>query len=422
MPEPPQKPTTRSNTISALVFLSILALLVTLPWLGRDRGVRAVPYSELVTLIESGKVDKVTVGRTELVGELRGDAKDKQRVRAERLPGLDATKLVELLQQKGVPYAGSMDEPGWWSTFFTWVLPLGLLALWFWSARRGVAGGGGALRFGRSSAKVYDKRGGERVTFADVAGVDEAVGELTRGRRVPQAARSLPRHRRARAARRACSSARPARGKTLLARAVAGEADVPFFSITGSRVRRDVRRRRRGARARSVRAGARAARRASSSSTRSTPSAARAAASAPSPRTTSASRRSTSCSPRWTASIARAAMILMAATNRPEILDPALLRAGRFDRQVIVDRPDLRGREAILRVHARKAQARRRRSTSASIARRTPGHGGRRSGERGQRGGAGGGAAPRARASTTRDFEEAVDRIAARPRSDAAAS
>ncbi|HEX8951161.1 MAG TPA: ATP-dependent metallopeptidase FtsH/Yme1/Tma family protein, partial [Polyangia bacterium] len=175
--DPPTHKPVISNTVAALVFLGMLALLFTLPWFGGNKAARSVPYSELVTMIESDRVEHVTVGRTEIGAELRGDAPKRERVRAERLPGLDPAKLVELLQRKGVKYSGSMDEASFWSALFTWGLPFAILALYFWSARRGAAGG--AMRFGRASAKIYDKRGGERVTFADVAGVDDAVADLT---------------------------------------------------------------------------------------------------------------------------------------------------------------------------------------------------------------------------------------------------
>ena len=188
--------------------------------------------------------------------------------------------------------------------------------------------------------------------------LDEAVEELQEIKEFlaarPASRRSAPRSPRA-----CCCSVRRARAR----RCSPGPSPArPACRSSRSRVRlrRDVRRRRRVPRARPVRAGEDGRARRSSSSTRSTPSAATAAP-ASAAATTSASRRSTSCSSRWTASTRRPGVILIAATNRPDILDPALLRPGRFDRQIVVDRPDLEGRKAILEVHAEGQAARRRR-------------------------------------------------------------
>ena len=405
-PQPqPEKPF-RSNTISALVFLSLVALLFTLPWFGgRDRGTRVVPYSELVTMVDAGRVEHVTVGRTELVAELRGDAPQRQKVRAERLPGLDAQELVELLQAKGVKYSGSMDEPSWWSTFLTWSLPFGLLLLYFWSMRRGAAGG--ALKFGRSSAKIYDKRGGERVTFADVAGVDDAVADLTElvdFLKQPDRYRAIGAH----VPRGVLLVGPPGSGKTLLARAVAGEADVPFYSITGSEFVEMF-----------VGVGAARVRDLFEQARKSAPcivfideidAIGRARGGIGAIATHDEREQTLNQLLAEMDGFDRAAgIVLMAATNRPEILDPALLRAGRFDRQVIVDRPDLRGREAILHVHTRSAKL----APSVDlgvIARRTPGMSGADLANVVNEAAL---AAARRKVAQleTRDFEEAVDRI-----------
>ncbi len=404
-PPPPDKPI-RSNTLSALVFLGILALLFTLPWFGgRERGVRNVPYSELVTMIEADRVEHVVVGRSELVAELRGDAPQRQKVRAERLPGLDAQKLVELLQKKGVTFSGSMDEPSWWATLFTWGLPFAILLWYFWSARRGVAGG--AMRFGRASAKIYDKRGGERVTFADVAGVDDAVADLTElvdFLKQPDRYRAIGAH----VPRGVLLVGPPGSGKTLLARAVAGEADVPFFSITGSEFVEMF-----------VGVGAARVRDLFEQARKSAPcivfideidAIGRTRGGIGAIATHDEREQTLNQLLAEMDGFDRAAgIVLMAATNRPEILDPALLRAGRFDRQVIVDRPDLRGREAILRVHTRTAKV----APSVDlgvIARRTPGMSGADLANVVNEAAL---AAARRHAAQhdTRDFEEAVDRL-----------
>ncbi len=405
--EPPssQKPIL-GNTISALVFLGILALLFTLPWFGgRDRATRVVPYSELVTMIDAGRVEHVTVGRTELVAELRGDAPKREKLRAERLPGLDAQKLVELLQAKGVKYSGSMDEASIWSTIFTWALPFSLMFLWFWSMRRGAAGG--AAKFGRAGAKIYDKRGGERVTFADVAGVDDAVADLTElvdFLKQPDRYRAIGAH----VPRGVLLVGPPGSGKTLLARAVAGEAGVPFDSITGSEFVEMF-----------VGVGAARVRDLFEQARQHAPSIVfideidaigRARGGIGAIATHDEREQTLNQLLAEMDGFDRAAgIVLMAATNRPEILDPALLRAGRFDRQVIVDSPDLRGREAILGVHTRAAKL----APSVDlgvIARRTPGMSGADLANVVNEA-ALAAARRKSAALETRDFEEAVDRI-----------
>jgi cell division protease FtsH len=226
------------------------------------------------------------------------------------------------------------------------VILFGDALFWGWILRR-MRPGAGMMSIGKSRAKLVGEKTG--ITFADVAGVDEAVDELARssitspGPSVPAPRRQDPQ---GRAARRP-----PGTGKTLLARAVAGEAKVPFFQLTGSDFVEMF-----------VGVGAARVRDLFEQAQAKAPciifideldaiGKARGAASWPA--TTSASRPSTSSCPRWTASTRARGLIIMAATNRPEILDPALMRPGRFDRQVVVDRPDIRGREAILRVHAR---------------------------------------------------------------------
>ena len=197
---------------------------------------------------------------------------------------------------------------------------------------RSQGGGGRVMQFGRSRHKLVSKDQ-PKTTFADVAGVDEAIEELEEVKEYLQNPAKFQAMG-AKIPRGVLLFGPPGTGKTLLARAVAGEAGVPFFSISGSDfVEMFV-----GVGAARVRdlfeqAKADGARR-SCSSTRSTPSAVTAAPGSAAA-TTSASRRSTSCSSRWTGSTSASTVILMAATNRPDILDPALLRPGRFDRQVV---------------------------------------------------------------------------------------
>ncbi len=215
--------------------------------------------------------------------------------------------------------------------------------------------GASPLTFGRSRHKLYAQKD-LHVTFQDVAGIDEAVAELREivdflktpekyqalGGRIPKGVLLV---------------GPPGTGKTLLAKAVAGEADVPFFSMSGSRFRRNVRRRRRQPGPRPVRPGREPGARASSSSTSWTPWARRAAAAS----IGGHDEREQTLNQllvEMDGFDSNRGVIIMAATNRPETLDAALLRPGRFDRTVVVDRPDIIGREAILKVHIAQRQAR----------------------------------------------------------------
>jgi cell division protease FtsH len=399
-----EAPSKRRTLLSLATWAFLIALLVVPLFVGRGAP-RTVSYSELVALVQKDAVERVTIDRDDVVAELRG-AKP-ERVRAERLPDVDGSKLVELLQQKNVAIVGHMGG-GFWATLLgSWLLPIGLLTLFFWSARRGAGGAGTALRFGRSTAKTYDKRGGERVTFADVAGVDDAVADLTElvdFLKQPDRYRAIGAH----VPRGVLLVGPPGSGKTLLARAVAGEADVPFYSITGSEFVEMF-----------VGVGAARVRDLFEQARTHAPcivfideiDAIGRSRGGIGAIATHDEREQTlnQLLAEMDGFDRSGGIVLMAATNRPEILDPALLRAGRFDRQVVVDRPDLRGREAILRVHARHAKLDGDVDLGV-VARRTPGATGADLANVVNEAAL---AAARRHAAEVamRDFEEAVDRI-----------
>ena len=261
---------------------------------------------------------------------------------------VDDPELIQLLDQHNVQYSGRVESQ-WLQAILSWVVPILLFfGVWMFLYRR-MGAGGSVMTLGRSRAKIYGEND-VQVTF-DVAGVQEAKDELIEvveflrrpekfqrlGGRIPKGVLLV---------------GPPGTGKTLLARAVAGEAKVPFFSISGSGCRDD------------CGVGASRVRDLFSQAEAIAPcivfideldALGKARGATPLMGTTNVSRRSINCSSRWTVSI-RARVCILSATNRPEILDPALLRPGRFDRQVLVDRPDLNGREEILRLHARKVR------------------------------------------------------------------
>jgi cell division protease FtsH len=346
-----EAPKKRPSLLALAMWATLLALLVVPLFTGRGTP-RTIAYSELVALVQTDGVERVTIEQDAIVAETRGPK--PERVRAERLPGVDGSKLVELLEQKHVAIVGHMSGSGWVTFLINWLLPIGLLSLFFWASRRGAGGPGGVLRFGQAKAKAYDKRGGERVTFADVAGVDDAVADLTElvdFLKQPDRYRAIGAH----VPRGVLLVGPPGSGKTLLARAVAGEADVPFYSITGSEFVEMF-----------VGVGAARVRDLFEQARTHAPcivfideiDAIGKSRGGVGAIATHDEREQTlnQLLAEMDGFDRSAGIVLMAATNRPEILDPALLRAGRFDRQVVVDRPDLRGREAILRVHARKSK------------------------------------------------------------------
>jgi cell division protease FtsH len=331
---------------------------------------RRVSYSELVGDIEAGRVGEAQVRADEISATLRaedgGVSAKGERVVADRVPNMDDHVLLEKLEKQHVVVTGQQASP--WGPLLWTALPLLALPFVLWGFGRMAQGGGRGrpMTFGRSKAKLYDRSPEQAVTFADVAGVDEAKAELVevvRFLREPAKYRAVGAH----VPKGVLLVGAPGTGKTLLARAVAGESGVPFFSMSGSEfVEMFV-----GVGASRVRDLFEQAKQRGPciifideldavGKTRSG-----AAGFAANEQTLN------QLLVEMDGFAPGSGLVIMAATNRPEILDRALLRAGRFDRQILVDRPDVRGREAILRVHARKVQL----SPDvdlAVVARRTP--------------------------------------------------
>jgi cell division protease FtsH len=341
----------RRSNIAILILTGILLLLLQLlPQQGSS--IKSVPYSELLEQVRAGKVAKLEVDEREVLAMLKDPKDPPQRLVATRVPGLSVEPLIELLSAQKVEFQGHMARMSWWQSLLGWIVPmLAIVAFWAWFSRR-MSKRAGPLSFGRSHIKIYDRGEKERVTFDDVAGVDEAEAELlevVEFLKTPQKYRALG----ARIPKGVLLLGPPGTGKTLLARAVAGEAGVPFFSMSGSDFVEMF-----------VGVGAARVRDMFEQAKPRAPCivfideldaigksrGGLAAMGANEEREQTLNQLLVEMD----GFEAGSGVVIMAATNRPEILDPALVRAGRFDRQVLVDRPDIRGREEILAVHARK--------------------------------------------------------------------
>jgi cell division protease FtsH len=311
---------------------------------------RPIPYSEFKELLKNGAVTEITVGDQVIRGTLNrplpNDPKQSKQFTTTRV---DDPKLTEELEAHGVKYSGEIVNR-WVPELLGWILPLlFFVAIWGFLFRRMSGAEGGVMSFARSRAKIYADDE-VKVRFTDVAGVDEAREELAEiveflknpkkytnlGGRIPKGVLLV---------------GPPGTGKTLLARAVAGEAHVPFFSLTGSEFVEMF-----------VGVGAARIRDLFQQAEAKAPCIvfideldALGKARVQSPIGSHEEREQTlnQLLAEMDGFDSRKGVIIMGATNRPEVLDAALLRPGRFDRQVLVDKPDVKGREEILRIHTK---------------------------------------------------------------------
>jgi cell division protease FtsH len=311
-----------------------------------SRADAELPYSEFKTKLAAGEVESVTVSPTLVQGRLVATAGAKTGAAFQSVR-VDDPKLLEQLEAHGVKVRGEHESRAW--PLIASAVPFVVVALLLTFATRGLGKQGGLLTVGRSKAKLYVEKQVE-VGFGDVVGVDEAKDEL---REVVEFLRTPDKFRRlgGQLPRGILLVGPPGTGKTLLARAVAGEAGVPFFSISGSEFVEMF-----------VGVGAARVRDLFTQARERAPciifideldALGKARGLGPN----SHDEREQTLNQllvELDGFDPRAGVILMAATNRPEILDPALLRAGRFDRHVLLDRPDRTGRLAILQLHARK--------------------------------------------------------------------
>ena len=343
--------------------LNVVAIAVTLYVASRyvaNPAPKTVPYSEFLAQLRAGQLADVQITERELIGVLKGDpahAKPRQEltIKATRLPGVDESLLLHELDAHPVKFGGQIDQSSWLWNALGFVFPLFFIALIYGLGMRRIGQGSGPLTFGKNRAKIHDESARTQVTFADVAGVDEAKFELEEvvdflrqpakyqklGGRIPKGVLLV---------------GPPGTGKTLLAKAVAGEARVSFFSISGSEFVEMF-----------VGVGAARVRDLFEQAKQKAPcivfideldAIGKSRTSGRAIGFSNDEREQTLN--QLLAEIdgfdSSEGVIIMAATNTPEVLDAALLRAGRFDRQVLVDRPDLKDRIAILKVHAKKIQ------------------------------------------------------------------
>ncbi len=331
-------------------FVTVLLIVLFQNWWAATRNVEVIPYSEFLSLLGDGRIVELTVKQEQISGRFKDPIDGKQYFVTNRVE----PALTEQIKDSGATFTGTVQNT-FLSNLVSWLLPLLVfLAIWMFVFRRFAEkqGLGGMVNVGKSKARVLVERD-TGVTFDDVAGVDEAKMEL---QEIVSFLKDKERYGRlgARIPKGILLVGPPGTGKTLIAKAVAGQAGVPFFSISGSEfVEMFV-----GVGAARVRDLFEQARRAApciifidevDALGRSRGLGGLGGQDEKEQTLNQLLAELDGFDP-------REGIVLLAATNRPEILDPALLRAGRFDRQVVLDRPDRKGRHAILKVHAQRIQ------------------------------------------------------------------
>ncbi len=348
-----------ARQITFWVFILVGALLVVqFVTNTQNNKTTQLPVSELITKIQQGQIEKLTIGQTEAIAVPLGGSQTKQQFKT-NLQNPDIQNEVFKIANERVngdkPRVATIEqEPtnnGYFFTFLIYWAPfLLLIGFWLFMLRQMQSGGNKAMSFGKSRAKLLNNQQ-KRVTFKDVAGVEEAKDELQEiieflkepqkfqklGGRIPKGVLMM---------------GPPGTGKTLLARAVAGEANVPFFSISGSDFVEMF-----------VGVGASRVRDLFEQGKKNAPcivfideidAVGRHRGAGLGGGHDEREQTLNQLLVEMDGFESNDGVILMASTNRPDVLDPALLRPGRFDRRVVVSRPDVRGREGILKVHTRK--------------------------------------------------------------------
>ncbi len=340
--------------ITALIFSFLFFLFI-----GKEyTKYLKITYSEFKVLAKERLVDNLVIKKYEIFGKFKKGAGEKLyqlRQKPVRLTPFFKTykpidpELFKLLDEKGIRYEVK-PENNRWITFLSWFLPLVILiGFWLFIFKKFTSPDSGIISFGKSKARIYIENEID-VTFKDVAGIEEAVEEL---REIIEFLKQPEKFTRlgAKIPKGVLLVGPPGTGKTLLARAVAGEAGVPFISISGSSFVEMF-----------VGVGAARVRDLFAQAEKMAPciifideidAVGRVRGISPAGGTEEREHTLTQLLAEMDGFDPKKGVIIIAATNRPEILDPALLRPGRFDRVIVVDRPDLRGREEILKIHCK---------------------------------------------------------------------
>jgi cell division protease FtsH len=339
-------PNLRNFALWTIIFLLVLALVTLFQGQGNRQNSREVPYSRFLDDVDQGRVQSVTISGNEISGTL-----------SDGTPFATYSpfdpRIVERLHERKVLISArspQADTPWYMSLLASWLPLMVIIGLWIFMSRQMQNGARGAMGFGKSKAKLLTEAHG-RVTFDDVAGIDEAkqdLQEIVEFLKDPQKFQRLG----GRIPRGVLLVGPPGTGKTLTARAVAGEANVPFFTISGSDFVEMF-----------VGVGASRVRDMFDQAKKNAPciifideidAVGRHRGAGLGGGNDEREQTLNQLLVEMDGFEPNESIIIIAATNRPDVLDPALLRPGRFDRQITVPNPDVNGREKILKVHVRK--------------------------------------------------------------------
>jgi cell division protease FtsH len=331
------------------VLLGIWVVLLIQNYLGSALAIKTIPYSEFLTLVKENRVAEVAISANQIQGKMKVDDKDPNKTELFKTLRVDP-EISALLEQHNVTFKGQVEST-LLRDLFSWIFPLVLFfGVWYFLMKRMAGQQAGFMTLGKNKAKIYMQNELD-VTFNDVAGVDEAKQELVEvidflkePGRFTQLGGKMPKG--------ILLVGPPGTGKTLLAKAVAGESHVPFFSMSGSEFVEMF-----------VGLGAARVRDLFEQAKQKAPciifideldALGKARGFGNIGGHDEREQTLNQLLVEMDGFDPKVGVILMAATNRPEILDPALLRPGRFDRHILVDRPDKKGREEIINVHLKK--------------------------------------------------------------------